>query len=114
MTASPPDTPRIVPPYVVTQGRTRPRNERLAVETLVVRRPEADLSTLRFESADIADLCAAPVSVAELAARCEVPLGVARVLVGDLADDDVVDIADRPTTVDGDVLGRLIAHVRSL
>ena len=38
------------------------------------------------------DLCREPRSVAELAARAGVPLGVARVLVGDLAAAAAVSV----------------------
>ncbi len=77
-----------VRPYVRTGGRTRPAVD-LAVEALVsavAGMPEPPGADHRA----VAALCASPRSVAEVAALLQVPLGVARVLVGDLAQSGVV------------------------
>lgn len=68
-----------VRPYVFTGGRTRPDVE-LELETLVSvgPRPPRDHHA-------VVGLCRRPISVAEVAALMGVPLGVARVVVGDLA-----------------------------
>ena len=51
--------------------------------------PEAD-HTLSPEHVDIVELCRdAPQSVAELAAELDLPIGVVRVLIGDLVDDGI-------------------------
>ncbi|MEJ2871322.1 DUF742 domain-containing protein [Actinomycetospora sp. OC33-EN08] len=80
-----------VRPYVRTRGRTRARAD-LRVETLVSLpspRPALDDP----EHVAIGDLCdGAPRSVAEVAALLRVPLGVARVLIGDMADQGSVTI----------------------
>ncbi len=71
-----------VRPYVLTRGRTRSTFE-LAIEALVSVVPAAlDGQT---PHPDIVELCREPRSVAEIAALRGVPLGVARVLLGDLA-----------------------------
>lgn len=76
----------IVRPYAWTGGRTRPMYD-LAVEALIetsdLGRNEAAL--LQPEHRSIAGLCAQTRSVAEVAAMLTLPLGVARVLVGDMA-----------------------------
>lgn len=74
-------------PYLLTSGRVRPIDESLEIEAQVVATPlgVAGLDRLAFEHRDIVRLCADPVSVAEVAARLGLHIGVARVLVGDLA-----------------------------
>ena len=75
-----------VRPYAWTRGRTRPAYD-LAVETLLSTTPrgrDPELVT-QYEHRMIADLCGAPKSVAEVAALLSLPLGVARVLLGDMA-----------------------------
>jgi hypothetical protein len=74
--------------YAVTRGRTRPCAAVFDLVALVSARtrPE-DAPTLGPEQAAILELCRArPQSVAELAAGCDLPLGVARVILSDLLD----------------------------
>lgn len=72
-----------VRPYVRTRGRTRTRSD-LAVETLVsIPSPRPPIDDP--EHAAIDHVCDGPRSVAEVAALIEVPLGVARVLIDDMA-----------------------------
>ncbi|NYD35624.1 DUF742 domain-containing protein [Actinomycetospora corticicola] len=87
-----------VRPYVRTRGRTRARPD-LMVETLIsLPRPRRPLEDP--EHVVIGELCdAAPRSVAEVAALMRVPLGVARVLIGDMADDGSLRI--HPTAASG-------------
>lgn len=74
----------LVRPYSRTGGRTASRVD-LEVETLVsVTGRPADPAALP-EHRTILELCATPHSVAELAALLSTPLGVARVLLGDMA-----------------------------
>jgi Protein of unknown function (DUF742) len=103
LTAIPPDVavppPQLEPPpepsslavrpYVLTRGRTRSRYE-LAIETLVSAVPAAtgDPGT----HGDIVELCREPRSVAEVAALRGVPLGVAKVVLGDLAEAGVIAV----------------------
>jgi hypothetical protein len=82
------DTPKetygLVRPYSWTGGRTASCVD-LAVETLVSATGQGVDPTASPEHRTIIGLCAAPRSVAELAALMKMPLGVARVLLGDLA-----------------------------
>jgi Protein of unknown function (DUF742) len=81
-----------VRPYVFTRGRTRPQFE-LPVEALVSAvRHDAARSAMGGEHEAVVALCREPRSVAELAALLSVPLGVARVLVGDLATAGAVAV----------------------
>lgn len=80
-----------VRPYAWTRGRTRPVYD-LAVETLVSTsdhgRDVAALTSVEHRS--VAGLCREPRSVAEVAALLSLPLGVARVVLGDMADSGLV------------------------
>jgi hypothetical protein len=73
-----------VRPFIVTGGRTLPLDERLRIETLVVANGAALSAPLQFEPATVVRMCQQPRSVAEIGAALRVPLGVARVVVGDL------------------------------
>jgi hypothetical protein len=81
------DGGRVVPAYALTRGRTRSVGPDLPLETLVTA-TERGLSrpaSLQAERRIIVELCAGPISVAEVAAHLRIPVGVARVLVSDLA-----------------------------
>lgn len=79
----------IVRPYAHTGGRTRSSHD-LAIEALVSTSRWASPGETTPQRRMIMDLCVRPRSVAEVAALLSVPLGVARVLVGDLATDGSV------------------------
>jgi hypothetical protein len=82
-----------VRPYAMTGGRTRARLP-LLLETLVSV-PDYDLAisqTLVAESREIYSLCRGVRSVAEISADLDIPLGVVRVLLSDLADDGQIRI----------------------
>lgn len=108
----------VVRPYILTGGRTEPSNRELAFETLVATTAygTAAYRTLDHEQATIVALCQVYQSVAEIAARTRVPIGVARVLVSDLADAGIVQLyrpavtGERP---DGQLLRRVLHGLRS-
>ncbi|MFI7680852.1 DUF742 domain-containing protein [Actinophytocola sp. NPDC049390] len=82
----------LVRPYAHTGGRTRSSHP-LDIEALVSSSWQPDLGDAVLTTHHrrmIVDLCARPRSVAEVAALLSVPLGVARVLLGDLATAGVV------------------------
>lgn len=83
--------------YVWTGGRTRSHHH-FEVETLVT---SADPSGFPGIAAQwdraVLDLCREPKSVAEVAALLAVPLGVAKVLLGDMADRGMVVVHDAAT-----------------
>lgn len=82
-----------VRPYVLTRGRTHARQD-LAVETLISTIPDAPWGAqqLSSEYQAVRRLCMEPRSVAEVAALLSVPLGVARVLLSDLAEAGLVHV----------------------
>jgi hypothetical protein len=77
--------------YVITQGRTRSSVD-LPLETLVRVSPQGVSAAprLALERKKIVSLCNAPISIAEISAHLRVPLGVARVLVGDMAEQGLL------------------------
>ena len=74
-------------------------------------------ASLQMESRAIVELCARPRSLAEVGAALGVPVGVARVLVGDLANGGYLEV-HLPRAADGDgglgheILGRLLDGLR--
>ncbi len=81
----------VVRPYTWTGGRTSPVFD-LAVETLVSTSAHGhDVAVLTSaEHRAVAELCHDPRSVAEVAALLSLPLGVARVLLADMANIGLV------------------------
>ena len=82
----------LVRPYAMTGGRTRPRYQ-LAIEALVS--TTADPMKLQGQLPEhqrICRLCFEIKSVAEISALLSIPLGVARILVADLAEAGLVAI----------------------
>jgi hypothetical protein len=77
----------IVRPYSWTRGRTRSTVD-LRIEALVTTSERGDdiNGMTQTEHRSVAELCREPRSVAEIATGLSVPLGVAKVLVGDMAD----------------------------
>ncbi|PVZ13097.1 DUF742 domain-containing protein [Actinomycetospora cinnamomea] len=102
------DDVAIVRPYAWTGGRTRPVYD-LAVETLVsVGAAGRDPSRIpQYEHRAVAELCREPRSVAEVAALLSLPLGVARVLIGDMASQGTV-VVHQTASTSGDVPDRAL------
>src|ERR1700704_1723385 len=123
---SPGDEPTgaLVRPYAVTGGRTRPKVD-IAIEALVEttvkgRTSSRDGFSQGREQQYIVTLCDGRLqSLAEISARMQLPLGVARVLVADMASDGMVSIYE-PTSIDGndaggtELLERVLSGLRKL
>jgi hypothetical protein len=109
------DDGRLVPPYIVTGGRTRSDGADLALETLVSTTAEGVEAAGEhvFEQRRILMMCRELLSIAEVAANLEVPAGVARVLIGDLVVGGLLRVS-RPTDTNEQLIRRLIDGVRSL
>ena len=77
--------PRLVRPYALTHGRTEAKVD-LPIEATLEVLPSAKSATWPEGdlSGRIVELCATNPSVAEVSAKLHIPLGVARVLLGDL------------------------------
>jgi len=117
-------TGALVRPYAVTGGRTRPKMD-IAIEALIETTPKGrgggrDGSSQGREQQYIVTLCDGRLqSLAEISARMQLPLGVARVLVADMASDGMVAIYE-PTSIDGndavgtELLERVLSGLRKL
>ncbi|MFC6086771.1 DUF742 domain-containing protein [Sphaerisporangium aureirubrum] len=88
---------RIVRPYVMTRGRTKPSRGKFDLITLVMTTGTATPGEpgLDPEHITIVTLCEPrPLSVAEIAAHLDLPAGTVRVLLGDLVDRRLVAIQE--------------------
>ncbi len=85
-----------VRPYAITGGRTRTDVD-IPLETIIVTTSKGDSAAdrLTLERAKIVKMCHKPLSLAEISAYLHVPLGVARVLVGDMTEEGLVEF-NRP------------------
>ena len=114
------DQASLVRPYILTSGRTQGR---------IALALEAPIRTLEFGPAPrwpgsdvrakILRLGVESPSVAEIAARLSLPLGVARVLIGDLATQGYVEVqhtlGDTSTTDERrELIGRTLRGLRAL
>jgi hypothetical protein len=88
--------------YVLTGGRTRSAAD-LPFETLVrVTDRGAAASNLTLERKDIVARCVRPLSIAEISAHLHIPLGVARVIVGDMTAEGLLTATTPQHTGAGD------------
>ncbi|WP_059016085.1 DUF742 domain-containing protein [Mycobacterium sp. M26] len=117
---SPEAEANLVRPYALTSGRT---------DTTVELPLEAPIETLRSAQAHhwpsgdvrgrICHLCADSLSVAEISAKLGLPLGVARVLVGDLVTSGYLRVhttlTDRSSVDERrELIGRTLRGLRAL
>ncbi|MBC3193809.1 DUF742 domain-containing protein [Pseudonocardia sp. C8] len=109
---------RVVPAYALTGGRTRSARD-LPIESLVTRTDQGRRGggELQLEHRVILEMAERPVSLMELGARLGVPVGAARVLVGDLAEDGLL-VVHAPPPSDGGrpapaLLSRLVEGLRA-
>jgi hypothetical protein len=112
--------PNLVRPYTLTAGRTGS-----SVHLPLEARIEA-LEAARYHRwqpndvrGEIVELCAGSPSVAELSARLDLPLGVARVLIGDLVVAGYLRVhttLDERSTADErrELIGRTLRGLRAL
>lgn len=107
----------LVRPYYWTGGRTASRID-LSVETLVSATGRAADPAASPEHRTIVKLCATPHSVAELAALLSMPLGVARVMLGDMAEAGSVvvhrTVGSADAAPDIELMRRVLAGLQRL
>ncbi|MEU2249021.1 DUF742 domain-containing protein [Streptomyces sp. NPDC019224] len=117
------DAGPVVRPYAMTRGRTGSGSRhRFDLIAIVVPEPAADDpdrdEMLAPEHVEILELCGElPQSIAEIASSLDLPVGVVRVLVGDLVDDELVHVT-RPVPPaelpDVNILREVINGLRAL
>jgi hypothetical protein len=115
----PADTGSLMRPYARTRGRTRSDYD-LAIETLVStsERGRSQTAAVTAEHRSICGLCQEARSVAEISAHLRLPLGVVRVLIGDMANlglllihNSGMVVGDRPSM---EFLERVLSGLRKL
>ncbi len=111
------ETSALVRPYFWTGGRTAAQVD-LAIEALISATGRPPAPPGRPEHRTILGLCSTPRSVAELAALLKMPLGVARVLLGDLAATGSVSVhrtaGSAEATPDVVLMQRVLTGLRRL
>jgi hypothetical protein len=110
----PPGEEPFVRPFLLTGGRTQPRTTELRVETLIRATPGALSAPLKFEERRIVELCQVPQSVAEIAGLLRVPLGVVRILIGDLLAGNLVQSEDSNLEISLHQLERILVGLHRL
>jgi hypothetical protein len=93
------DAGQLVRPYTVTNGRTHPTAP-LDLVSLVRATGQLPPRHLDPEHADALALCRRPTSVAEIAAHLHQPVVVAKVVLSDLIEWEVVTIRAPGATTD--------------
>jgi hypothetical protein len=109
----------IVRPYMLTRGRTSSSGTviELHAPMLALVTPEELGRDATPEARRIIGLCRTPTSVAEVAARLGAPVGVARVLAGDLVAAGhlrVAPVGEAADHRDTHMLERLLEGIRAL
>ncbi|CAL9605894.1 DUF742 domain-containing protein [Streptomyces sp. enrichment culture] len=116
------DAGPLVRPYAMTGGRTRPATGAVRFDLIAlvasVAEPPAEETLLGPEHRTLLALCRAETqSVADLAARSDLPVGVVRVLLGDLLEAALVTV-HRPVPAaelpDEQILREVIHGLRAL
>ncbi|MEU4767233.1 DUF742 domain-containing protein [Actinosynnema sp. NPDC023794] len=107
----------IVRAYSWTGGRTT-SSIQLEIETLVSAVDWDYPGAMKAEYHEVISLVARPRSVAEVAALLRLPLGVAKVLLGDMAERGLIDV-HRTASTDGEspdlgLMERVLAGLRRL
>jgi hypothetical protein len=109
----------VVRPYAMTRGRTRPDGDGfdlMAIVTVTGRTP-LDTRRLSPEHLQILRICTLPTPVVDVASDIAIPLGVARVLLGDLRDEGLITLVTVPQTDNGPeegVLREVLNGLRAL
>ena len=117
--AEPVETVSIVRPFILTGGRTESGVD-LPLEAVIVARADGDAVVDAMPAPDelrrVFALCSEPRSVAEIASLASIPLGVARVLVGDLAAAGAVTVNETAgsTGPDRKLMERVLDGLRKL
>ncbi|MCE7003567.1 DUF742 domain-containing protein [Kibdelosporangium philippinense] len=102
--------------YAWTGGRTR-SNYRMEIETLVSTSARAleKMWELKGEHQEVAELCRQSKSVAEVGALLRLPLGIAKVLLGDMAMLGLITVHEsNSTSPDMELLERVLRGLTNL
>jgi hypothetical protein len=109
----------VVRPYALTGGRTRPSGPVLDLIAIItaVRGVRPDPVAMDPEHLAVLRLCRLPTSVADIAADLDLPLGVVRILLGDLREMSLIAVHNPipPTRLpDAQILQEVVDGLRRL
>lgn len=104
------DDSMLLRPYVRTRGRTHAAAD-LPIEALVMGVPSIDHTQMAAEHRQVHSLCTEPRSVAEVAAYSRLPIGSARVIIGDMLGLGLLVLCSNTVTA-GSPSVELMARVR--
>lgn len=107
----------VVPLYALTRGRTRSASYDLDLITLVTAGPRRDTDRLAPEYQRVLSVCTSPQSLAEISAKVDLPLGVVKVLLGDLIEQNYLVFGSSwaPTDVPNmDMLQKVLDGIQKL
>lgn len=84
----------VVRPYALTKGRTQAKGPALGLIDMVVAAEPvaASMRGLGPEHRRLLEVCRRPTAVADVASETDLPLGVVRVLLGDLRERGLIAI----------------------
>lgn len=109
---------RLIRPYSLTGGRTRPSRSDLTMTSQVIAVPSVEPRTdVEPEAQRILAHCSHPLAVAEVASRTGLPLGVVRILLSDLMDQGHVMVYTsqwRRGRPNAEALRTIIDRIRAL
>jgi hypothetical protein len=111
---------RVVRPYALTRGRTRPAGDAfdLVASGSATYGQVADIAALAPEHVAVLQLARVPTTVVDIASDVDLPLGVVRILLADLRELGLVAIAapvpTKPRQVDRNTLREVLHGLRGL
>ena len=113
-----PAQPQLVRPYALTSGRTRTVAD-IGPDSLVSATNNGNWGVVEGapEWQRVADLCTQVHSLAEIAGHLELPMGVVRVIVGDMAEAGLVTVhspGDLDSEIDTYLLEKVLSGLRKL
>jgi Protein of unknown function (DUF742) len=104
-------------PFTVTGGRTQARGSWTFDLVDTIFRTPRDVTYQSPERSAILELCRVPTTVAELAAAVGLPLGVVRVVLGDLLSENLIEVtaaAPRGRVTDMGLLHKVLNGLQRL
>lgn len=108
----------VVRPYALIKGRTRPPRAAPGLIDIVTAagEPGSDSFGLGPEHRRLLSLCRKPMAVADLASDTDLPLGVVRVMLGDLRERGLIMVARsaHQHSLDETVLRSVLDGLRAL
>ncbi|MEV5829330.1 DUF742 domain-containing protein [Spirillospora sp. NPDC052242] len=100
------DAGPVVRPYTLTRGRTRLRDDTLDLISVLEATGVPARTRLAPEHRRLLEICRRSITFADLTSEIDLPVGVVRVLVDDLRDENLLRVL-KPTPA-GDVPDELV------